>query len=151
MGCGFSWKKPSVLFLILLLNHCKYIVFYRTDNSLNLISSCLYVDPLKRPSTEELLKFSLFGHDNFNVWFLQELQLKLQVKVLERNFCTRRFLWFKTVSCLQEEFTTNPLLKTRKNIPSASKIKSAAEEILNKRNNEKSAQVNTRIKSKSWI
>jgi len=95
-----------------------------TDNSLNLISSCLYVDPLKRPSTEELLKFSLFGHDNFNVWFLQELQLKLQ-----------------------EEFTTNPLLKTRKNIPSASKIKSAAEEILNKRNNEKSAQESrTRMK-----
>ena len=86
---------------------------------MNFVAACLNVDPNKRPTTEELAKYSLFCHDNFQVWFLQDLQQKLQ-----------------------EEFISNPLLKTRKTVPSASKIKSAAEEILNKRNNEKTSVVN---------
>ena len=90
----------------------------RSENSMNFVSACLNVDPNKRPTTEELAKYSLFCHDNFNVWFLQDLQQKLQ-----------------------EEFISNPLLKTRKTVPSASKIKSAAEEILSKRNNEKTSVV----------
>jgi len=87
-----------------------------SDNSMNFVSACLNVDPNKRPTTEELAKYPLFSHDNFNTWFLHDLQQKLQ-----------------------EEFISNPLLKTRKSVPSASKIKKAAEEILNKRNNEKTS------------
>ena len=42
----------------------------------------------------------------------------------------------------QEEFITNPLIKARKSLPSASKIKVAAEEILNKKNFEKATNAN---------
>ena len=85
---------------------------------MSFVSSCLSVDPGKRPTTEELTKAALFCHDSFSAWFVTELSQKLQ-----------------------EEFSSNPLLKTRKNIPSASKIKGAAEEILNRRNSEKSSLV----------
>ena len=89
-----------------------------SDYSMNFVIACLNVDPSKRPHTEDLMNYSVFSHDNFNIWFVQDLQFKLQ-----------------------EEFSSNPLLKTRKNIPSASKIKGAAEEILNRRNSEKSSLV----------
>ena len=90
----------------------------RSEHSMSFVSACLSVDPAKRPTTEELTKAALFCHDSFSAWFVTELSQKLQ-----------------------EEFSSNPLLKTRKNIPSASKIKGAAEEILNRRNSEKSSLV----------
>ena len=93
-----------------------------SDHSLNFVMSCLNVDPTKRPSTDTLLNYALFSHDSFNIWFVQDLQQKLQ-----------------------EEFTSNPLLKTRKTLPSASKISSVAEEILNKRNHEKNSVVSRNI------
>ena len=91
---------------------------------MSFVSSCLSVDPGKRPTTEELTKAPLFCHDSFSAWFVSELSQKLQ-----------------------EEFSSNPLLKTRKNIPSASKIKGAAEEILNRRNSEKSSLVKIEFNS----
>ena len=87
---------------------------------MTLVTSCLNVDPSKRPGTEELSKFSLFTHDNFNIWFVQELQEKLN-----------------------DEFSSNPLLKTRKSLPSPSLIKGTKVEIPNKRITEKLILVRT--------
>ena len=81
---------------------------------MTMVSACLNVDPVKRPGTEQLSKFSLFTHDNFNIWFVQELQEKLN-----------------------EEFSSNPLLKTRKSLPSPSMIKGATVDIPSKRSSEK--------------
>ena len=64
------------------------------------------------------MNYSVFSHDNFNIWFVADLQLKLQ-----------------------EEFSSNPLLKIRKQPPSAKKTKIGNEESLNKKNNEKFSQV----------
>lgn len=85
-----------------------------SDFSMTMVSACLNVDPVKRPGTEQLSKFSLFTHDNFNIWFVQELQEKLN-----------------------EEFSSNPLLKTRKSLPSPSMIKGATVDIPSKRSSEK--------------
>lgn len=81
---------------------------------MTMVTSCLNVDPVKRPGTEQLSKFSLFTHDNFNIWFVQELQEKLN-----------------------EEFSSNPLLKTRKSLPSPSVIKGNTVDIPSKRSSEK--------------
>lgn len=86
----------------------------RSDFSMTMVSACLNVDPVKRPGTEQLSKFSLFTHDNFNIWFVQELQEKLN-----------------------EEFSSNPLLKSRKSLPSPSMIKGATVDIPSKRSSEK--------------
>lgn len=85
-----------------------------SDYSMTMVTSCLNVDPVKRPGTEQLSKFSLFTHDNFNIWFVQELQEKLN-----------------------EEFSSNPLLKTRKSLPSPSVIKGNTVDIPSKRSSEK--------------
>ena len=85
---------------------------------MNFVIACLNVDPSKRPHTEDLMNYSVFSHDNFNIWFVQDLQFKLQ-----------------------EEFSSNPLLKVRKQPPSAKRSKMGNEESLNKRNNEKTSQV----------
>ena len=89
-----------------------------SDYSMNFVVACLNVDPSKRPQTEDLMNYSVFSHDNFNIWFVADLQLKLQ-----------------------EEFSSNPLLKIRKQPPSAKKTKIGNEESLNKKNNEKFSQV----------
>ena len=80
-----------------------------SDYSMNFVVACLNVDPSKRPQTEDLMNYSVFSHDNFNIWFVADLQLKLQ-----------------------EEFSSNPLLKIRKQPPSAKKTKIGNEESLNK-------------------
>ena len=87
---------------------------------MTMVTSCLNVDPVKRPGTEQLSKFSLFTHDNFNIWFVQELQEKLN-----------------------EEFSSNPLLKTRKSLPSPSVIKGNTVDIPSKRSSEKVSVVRT--------
>ena len=96
-----------------------------SDYSMNFVIACLNVEPSKRPHTEDLMNYSVFSHDNFNIWWLQDLQFKLQ-----------------------EEFSSNPLLKIRKQAaPSAKKTKFVTDESLNKRNNEKSSQVESTVSS----
>ena len=86
------------------------------------VLDCLAVDPGRRPNTEQLLASSqLFCHDGFSIWFLQDLQAKLQ-----------------------EEFSANPLLRTKKHHPSAGRQKHPSsssgppEDFMNKKNSEKS-------------
>ena len=98
---------------------------------MTMVSSCLSVDPVKRPGTEQLSKFSLFTHDNFNIWFVQELQEKLN-----------------------EEFSSNPLLKTRKSLPSPSMIKGTTVDIPSKRSSEKVTvvrNINAQISKVLWF
>ena len=83
------------------------------------VSSCLDVDPAKRPTTGDLLTHHLFTHDDFNSWFLTDLRSKLQ-----------------------EEFGANPLLRKKKHLYSASRQKSGSEEFQNKKNREKSTVIN---------
>ena len=98
---------------------------------MTMVTSCLNVDPVKRPGTEQLSKFSLFTRDNFNIWFVQELQEKLN-----------------------EEFSSNPLLKTRKSLPSPSMIKGTTVEIPSKRSSEKVTvvrNINAQISKVLWF
>jgi len=92
-----------------------------SHQSLKFVSSCLDVDPAKRPTTGDLLTHHLFTHDDFNSWFLTDLRSKLQ-----------------------EEFGANPLLRKKKHLYSASRQKSGSEEFQNKKNREKSTESKTK-------
>jgi len=89
-----------------------------SHQSLKFVSSCLDVDPMKRPTTGELLNNPLFTHDDFHSWFLTDLRSKLQ-----------------------EEFGANPLLRKKKHLYSANRQKSGNEEFQNKKNREKSTEL----------